>query len=172
VAGKRVGRVSESVTLLRPHLFLPSISMPQQPDLESLSREDRVILALQAIKSNAPLSQRRAAAIYNVPQSTLSNRYTRTAARRDYHANSSKLTRREEEAIVQRIRKLDTQGFAPTLSYIREIANQLLAVRSSRKVREKWARNLIRRKPTIKSQVTRQRDHQRVLCSNPAIISP
>jgi hypothetical protein len=66
VAGKRVGRVSESVTLPRPHLFLPSISMPQQPDLESLSREDRVILALQAIKSDAPLSQRRAAAIYNV----------------------------------------------------------------------------------------------------------
>jgi hypothetical protein len=30
--------------------------MPQQPDLESLSREDRVILALQAIKSDAPLS--------------------------------------------------------------------------------------------------------------------
>jgi hypothetical protein len=82
--------------------------MPQQPDLESLSREDRVILALQAIESDAPLSQRRAAAIYNVTRSMLSDRCTRTAARRDCHAHSSKLTRHEEEAIVQRIRKLDT----------------------------------------------------------------
>ncbi|EAT84526.1 hypothetical protein SNOG_08250 [Parastagonospora nodorum SN15] len=39
-------------------------------------------------------------------------------------------------------------------------------------VGEKWARNLVKRKPEVKSQVTRQRDHQRVLCSNPAIISP
>jgi len=30
----------------------------------------------------------------------------------------------------------------------------------------------VRRKPEIKSQITRQHDHQRVLCSNPAIISP
>jgi hypothetical protein len=52
------------------------------------------------------------------------------------------------------------------------MANQLLAARGGGEVGEKWARNLIRRKPEIKSQVTRQRDHQRVLCSNPAVISP
>jgi hypothetical protein len=74
--------------------------------------------------------------------------------------------------IVQRIRKLDARGFAPTLNYIRGMANQLLAARSGGEVGEKWARNLIRRKPKIKSQVTRKRDYQRVLCSNLAVISP
>jgi hypothetical protein len=74
--------------------------------------------------------------------------------------------------IIQCIRRLDAQGFAPTLSYIRKMANQLLAARDGGEVGEKWARNLIRRKPKIKSQVTRQRDHQRVLCSNLAVISP
>jgi hypothetical protein len=52
------------------------------------------------------------------------------------------------------------------------MANQLPVIPSGAEVGEKWARYLIRRKPTIKSQVIRQRDHQRVLCSNPAIISP
>jgi hypothetical protein len=146
--------------------------MSQPLDLESLSRQDRVILAIQAIKSDASLSQRRAAALYDVPQSTLSTRRAKTTARQDTHHGRSKLKRLEEEVIVQRIRKLDARGFAPTLSYVREMANQLLAARSGGEVGEKWARNLIRRKPEIKSQVTRQRDHQRVLCSNPAVISP
>jgi predicted XRE-type DNA-binding protein len=46
--------------------------MLQLLNLESLSRQDRVILAIQAINSNASLSQQRAAALYDVPQSTLS----------------------------------------------------------------------------------------------------
>jgi hypothetical protein len=73
---------------------------------------------------------------------------------------------------VQYIRKLNERGFALTLSYVREMASQLLAARGGDQVGEKWARNLVRWKPEIKSQVTRQRDHQRVLCSNPAVISP
>jgi hypothetical protein len=146
--------------------------MSQQLDLELLSCEDRIILAIQAIRSDASISQRRAATMYNVPEKTLRSRRAGTLSRRDIHPNSAKLQRLEEEVIIKRIRKLDAQGFAPTLSYIREMANQLLAARGGREVGEKWARNLIRRKPEIKSQVTRQRDHQRVLCSNPAVISP
>jgi hypothetical protein len=146
--------------------------MSQQPNIELLPSEERIILAIKAMKSNASLSQRRAAAIYNVQESTLRTRRAGKPSRRDISANSSKLSRNEEDTIVQYIRKLDARGFAPTLSYVREMANQLLAARGGNQVGEKWARNLIRRKPEIKSQVTRQRDHQRVLCSNPAVISP
>jgi hypothetical protein len=146
--------------------------MPQQHDLELLSKEDRVILAIEARNSNRSLTLQRAALLYNVHESTLRHQYTGRTSRRDTHHSQSKLQRLKEEVIIQRIRKLDAQGFAPTLSYIREIANQLLAARDGGEVGEKWARNLIRQKPEIKSQVTRQRDHQRVLCSNPAVISP
>jgi DNA-binding transcriptional regulator YiaG len=45
--------------------------MLQQPDLELLSRAERITLAIKAIKSNVLLSQRRAAAVYNVPETTL-----------------------------------------------------------------------------------------------------
>jgi hypothetical protein len=146
--------------------------MSQQPDLELLPREDGIILAIQAMKCNKELSQRRAATIYNVPESTLRTRRAKTTSRRDSHPNSSKLLRSEEEVLVQCIRRLDARGFAPTLSYIQEMANQLLAARGSNQVGEKWARNFVRRKPEIKSQISRPRDHRRVLCSNPAVISP
>jgi hypothetical protein len=146
--------------------------MSQQPDLESLLNEDRILLAIKALNSDATLSERRAAAMYRVSRTTLRDRRAKTASRRDTHPNSSKLLRHEEDTIVQYIRKLDERGFAPTLSYVREMANQLLAARHGGQVGEKWARNLVRRRPEIKSQVTRQRDHQRVLCSNPAVISP
>jgi hypothetical protein len=146
--------------------------MSQQPDLELLPREDRIILAIQAMKSDVSMSQRRAAAVYNVPESTLRTRRAKTTSQHNSHPNPSRLTRPEEETVMQYIKKLNAQGFAPTLSYVREIANQLLAARHGGQVGEKWARNLVKQKPEIKSQVTRQRNHQRVLCSNPTIISP
>jgi hypothetical protein len=146
--------------------------MSQQPDLELLSRAERITLAIQAIKSNASLAQRRAAATYNVPETTLQRQRVKPASTHVIHHNASKLQRHEEEAIVQYIRKLDKQGFAPTLSYIQEMANQLLAARNGGQTGINWAYRLIRRRPEIKSQVSRPRDYRRVLCSNPAVISP
>jgi hypothetical protein len=108
--------------------------MSQQPDIKSLSREDRLILTLQALKSDASISQRRAADIYNVHESTLRNRRARIASRRDIQPNRSRLQKHEEETVIQYIRKLNAQGFAPTISYVQHIANQLLAARSSSKV--------------------------------------
>jgi DNA-binding Lrp family transcriptional regulator len=97
--------------------------MSQQPDIESLSREDRLILALQALKSDASISQRRAADIYNVHESTLRNRRAGIASRRDIQPNRSRLQKHEEETVIQYIRKLDARGFAPTISYVQYMAN-------------------------------------------------
>jgi hypothetical protein len=47
--------------------------MPPQIDLDLLSAEDRIILALEAMKSDALLSERRAAEIYQIKRRTLSN---------------------------------------------------------------------------------------------------
>jgi hypothetical protein len=81
--------------------------MSQPPNLESLPRADRVTLAIQAMKSDALLSQRRAAAAYNVPETTLQQQRVKPAFTRVIHHNASKLQRHEEDAIVQYIRKLD-----------------------------------------------------------------
>jgi hypothetical protein len=45
--------------------------MDQQLDLELLLKEERIKLALQAIKKPQELSERRAAIVYNVPRLTL-----------------------------------------------------------------------------------------------------
>jgi hypothetical protein len=111
--------------------------MLQQPDLESLPNEDKILLAIKALNSDATLSERRAAAMYRVSRRTLRDQRAKTASRRNTHPNSSKLSRQEEDTIVQYIRKLDKRGFASTLSYVREIASQLLATRGGDQVGEK-----------------------------------
>jgi hypothetical protein len=146
--------------------------MSQQPDLELLSRAERITLAIQAIKSNALLSQRRAAAVYNVPENTLRRQRVKPASKRVIHPNSSRLQKHEEDTIVQYIRKLDERGFAPTLSYVQEMANQLLAARGGGCTGDKWAYRFVRRRTEIRSRISRPRDHRRVTCSNPAVISP
>lgn len=45
--------------------------MDQPPDLESLSKEERIQLALKATQEPQNLSVRRAAIVYNVPKATL-----------------------------------------------------------------------------------------------------
>jgi hypothetical protein len=172
VNGMRVHRVSECITPPKiAHLSTVTV-MSQQHDMELLPHEDRVILAIQAMKGDPSLSQRRAATIYNVLQSTLSRRLAGTTSRRDSRANSSRLTKHEEDTLVQYIKKLDARGFAPTLGHVRNMANQLLAVRGGGQVGKKWASNLVRRKSELKPRLTRRRDRQIVLCSNPKIISP
>ena len=146
--------------------------MLQPPNLELLSYEARVILAAKAIKSNASMSLRRAAATYGVSRSTLTNRRAGMTSRRDIRPNRSNLTKAEEETLAQYIRKLDARGFAPTLQYVEDMANQLLAVRDGGRVGINWVYRFVRRRADVKSQVTRLRDRQRVLCSDPEVISP
>jgi DNA mismatch repair ATPase MutL len=75
------------------------------------------------MRSNANLSQRRAAAVYNVPETTLQRQRAKPASERVISPYCSKLTRQEEEVLVQYIRKLNARGFAPTLAYVREMAD-------------------------------------------------
>ena len=146
--------------------------MSQHHDIESLSYEERVFLALDKIRCDPKISERRAAVMYNVKRTTLRDRRDGKSSRRDTHPNSSKLQKLEEDVLVQTIRKLGERGFAPTLSYVKDMANQLLAARGGGQVGENWVTTFIRRKPELKSKLTRQRDLQRVLCSNVGVISP
>jgi predicted XRE-type DNA-binding protein len=74
--------------------------MPQRNDVQKPSNEAQLQLALQALKQDANLSQRRAAPIYNVPQSTLNNRLARAQPQRDYKPKVMKLLLTEEETVV------------------------------------------------------------------------
>ena len=146
--------------------------MDQPPDLESLSTEDRIKLALQAIQEPQKLSVRRAAIVYKVSRRSIDRRRAGTMSTRDTHPKSSNLSKTEERTLVQYIRGLDQQGLAPTLRCVEDMANQLRAARNADPVGPRWASNFVKREPGLQSRLTRQRDRQRVLCSDPGVIGP
>jgi DDE superfamily endonuclease/Psq-like protein len=146
--------------------------MPQPTTTKSSYQEGGIALAASAIKHHQVQSVRRAAAIYEVPESTLRTRRAGVLPRRDCEANSKRLTKQEEVVIVQHILELDSRGFAPKLVFVREMANQLLAARSARPVGKNWPENFVRRTPEVKTRYNRKYDYQRALCEDPEVIQP
>jgi len=100
--------------------------MPQPSNVKKTSDERDIQLALQAIQQDATLKPRRAAATYNVAESTLRRRLAGTPQRRDTMPKSMALRGSEEAAIVRHILKLSEQGYPPRLADVEEMANDLL----------------------------------------------
>src|ERR1700742_4221350 len=123
--------------------------------MESSSQENRILLALKAIKPQGNLSIRRAAKAYNVPYATLRDRRDGKPARQDTMPNSRKLTELEEETLVQHILDLNSRSFPPRLSGVEDMANQLLRERDATKVGVNWAANFVKRRPELRTRFTR-----------------
>jgi hypothetical protein len=95
------------------------------------SKEARVILALQALETDPKLSFRRATEIYKVDRNTLRNRKNGRQSRRNTMANSRKLSKLEEETVLQYALDLDSQGFPCRISVAKDMANRLLTARNA-----------------------------------------
>ena len=108
--------------------------MEQQNHTQSIYQEGRIALAIEAINRNQFERERRAAATYDINRRTLRRRRARIQAWRDCEANSKKLTEREESVIIVHILDLDSRGFPPRLSAIRDMANFLLEERAASQV--------------------------------------
>jgi hypothetical protein len=106
---------------------------PRRSILSRLNEAD-IQLALSALDANQIWSTRRAAAIFNVPETTLRNRRASRPSRQDSQPNRKKLTLVEEEVIIQYILNLNQRGFPPTYALIGDIADSLLAARRSSQV--------------------------------------
>ena len=145
--------------------------MAPRSDVQSLYNEADLLLAISAINQKQIQSERRAASTYNVPRSTLQTRRAGVTSRRDCEPNSKKLTKLEEEAIIQHILDLDLRGFAPTLDAVRDMANKLLAERDAGQVGQQWPRNFVKRTPRLTTRFNRPYDRQRALCEDPRVIN-
>ena len=102
--------------------------------MESLPKESRIILALEAIRNDPKLSVRKAATIYDISRSSLRDRRAGKQSRREMTANSRKLTDLEEKVLLEMVLDLDARGFQPRLSDIREMADRLRAARNASRV--------------------------------------
>ena len=144
--------------------------MPQRKNTKKPLNEADIQLAVQAIKRDATLSQRQAAKIYRVSQSTLSTRLAGASPRRDRAPNLIKLTSTEELVIVQHILKLDERGYPPRLTDVEDMANSLLAERNQPPVGKNWAGTFVKRRPELTIKFNRKYDYKRALCEDPEVI--
>jgi hypothetical protein len=135
--------------------------------METPSNERFMILALQALKNDPKLSIRKAAKIYKVSIATLARRQQGQPSRVETIVKSRKLSNLEEKTIVQRVLKLDSQGFPVRISGVEDMANRLRRERDASPVGRNWASNFIRRQPELQTRQTRSYDNQRALCEDP-----
>ena len=138
--------------------------------MESLSKESRIILALEALKNDQNLTLKAVAKIYDVSHTTLRHRRAGRTPRRDIQANSRKLTDLEELVIVQYILDLDLKGLPPRLSGVKDMADRLLAQRDVPRVGVNWAAKFVKRHPELTTRFNRKYDYQRALCEDPKVI--
>ena len=59
--------------------------------------------------------------------------------RTETQPNSLKLTKLEEDVILQKILDMDSRGFAPWLAGVKDMANFILELRGGRRVGKLWA---------------------------------
>lgn len=135
--------------------------------METASKESLMILALQALKNDPKLSVRKAAQIYRVSPTTLTRRQKGKPSQAETTVKSRKLSNLEEKTIVQRLLKLDSQGFPVRIRGVEDMANLLRRERDASPVGKNWAENFIRRQPELQTQKTRSYDNQRALCEDP-----
>ena len=134
------------------------------------SNEADIQLAISSINSHQIQSNRRAAAIYSVSERTIRRRRAGVTARRDCQPNSKKLTKLEEEVIVDHILNFDLRGFAPTYTAVRDMANKLLAARGAGQVGQKWPANFVKRTDSLATRFNRAYNRQRALYKDPVLI--
>ncbi len=130
------------------------------------TQEARIILAIEAIYSSTKISVRKAAALYKVPLSTLSNRMNGKTPKAECRPPAQLLTESEEEVLIQKVLDLDDRGFAPSIPMVGDMANSLLAVRTKRRVGDRWAQRFVERRPELKTRFSRGYDFQRALCED------
>lgn len=132
-----------------------------------LTKESRIILAIEAISTTRKMSIRRAAKTYDVPESSIRLRMKGTTSLAERRNGRHQLTPAEEETLVQYILDLDTRGFPPRLCGVEDMANSLLVMRRAGPVGKHWAARCVQRRPELKTRISRAYDFQRALCEDP-----
>jgi hypothetical protein len=146
--------------------------MSQQHNAPKAYTEADIQLTISDIQSERFKSERRAAAIYNVPRTTVRRRRDGQRYRRDCEPNSKRLTKLEEEVIVQRILDESLRGVPPSKANVQDMADRLLRERGEKPTGKNWVDNFIKRTPELRTRWSRPYDHQRAACEDPAVIQP
>ena len=98
------------------------------------TQEARIILAIEAIRTSKKLSRRKAAEIYEVPESTLRDRMNGRATLPERRPANTNLNELEEQIIVNYILDRDSRGFSLRQADVEDMANWLRKSRRAKPV--------------------------------------
>jgi hypothetical protein len=118
----------------------------------SIEQEGRILLAISDLKNKKIPNVKRAAAIYNIPRTTLRDRLKGIQQKAEICPASLKLSTNEEESLIKWILDLAKHGLPPWPSLVRQMANHLLSEHGNQQVGKNWVYKLVTRRPEIKSQ--------------------
>jgi hypothetical protein len=150
--------------------------MSQPTSTQFASKEGRMALAIKSYKSGDFTSIREAAAMYDIPKSTLQTRLHGTLPQHEIRSVNHKLTDTEELTLIDWILSMDERGLPVCTASIRDMANLLLQKRSgtdassTRTVGKQWPYNFVRRHDSLQSRYNRKYDYKRALCEDPTVI--
>ncbi|EDN91382.1 hypothetical protein SS1G_00785 [Sclerotinia sclerotiorum 1980 UF-70] len=102
--------------------------------MQTTSKEARINLAIEAIRTSQNLSIRKAAKLYNIPHTTFTFRMNGILPLIELRLTNHKMTELEEKSLFQYILDMDKRGFSPRISDIEDIANYILETRGAKKV--------------------------------------
>jgi hypothetical protein len=85
---------------------------------KSVEQEGRIQLAIQALKNREILTIRRAAAVFSVPYTTLHDRMNGHQYKAEQRNHTFRLSKTQEEALVEWILSRDRRGIAPRVSHV------------------------------------------------------
>ena len=138
--------------------FPLTMSDDEEPlDISSLTQEERIQLALKAIVTSGvhasgrtKLSVRQAAVTFNVPRSTLQDRFNGWKTRHEGHAHEQNLTPAQEDIVVEWVKVLGQRGVPLTQATLRDCASDICG----KPIGETWPKRFIARHPDIKVKWT------------------
>jgi len=98
----------------------------------------RIILVIEVVCLSRKISIRVTTKLYNISKSILSNRIADYTLCSKIKANCHKLIKIKEKIIIRYILDLDSRGFAPWFTNMKDIANYIFKLQRGKCIKKLW----------------------------------
>lgn len=143
-----------------------------QKDLILLTKEDRLEYAIAAYHKELlshqqgdqlnPPSMRDYARRYNINRNTMKNRYTGTKTKAEFNIPHQKLSPAEEQSLQDIIQQLESWGFPPYVSRVKEMASNILHSKGRpSSIGINWVQKFLSRHPDLNTRWSRRLERDR-----------